>query len=402
MRTNPIARAPDLRTYEGAPAFVHLTVEQQLRRSVLSNLLWEHEFYEAGVAIAERVRALVEHAGSRVVADLAIEARNLHNLRHMPLYLVALLVDKCRGTSLVSETLPLVIQRADELTEFMAIYCKINGIAPAATPSQLKPHLAHQVRKGLAAALYRFNEYNLAKYDRDTAIKLRDVIFLCHPKPKNDPQQLLWERVISRTLETPDTWEVALSTGADKAATFVRLIAEDKLGYLALLRNLRNMVQAGVDDRVINDAIRSRFGARRVLPFRYVAAARAAPQFEPAIDEALVTVIRESPTLLGRTVVLVDVSGSMDTPLSAKSGLTRMDAAACLASMINAESLRIFSFSQRAVEVPPRRGMAGVDAIQDSQPHTGTDLIGAVGHIHRFVPHDRLIVISDEQAGFVQ
>jgi hypothetical protein len=75
-----------------------------------------------------------------------------------------------------------------------------------------------------------------------------------------------------------------------------------------------------------------------------------------------------------------------------------MDAAATLASMINAEALRVFSFSDRTVEVPPRRGMAGVDAIVRSQWHVGTRLFEAVAAINAQVPHDRLIVITDEQA----
>jgi len=118
---------------------------------------------------------------------------------------------------------------------------------------------------------------------------------MVRPKPRDEAQSVLWRRVKDRALATPDTWEVALSGGADKKETFERLIRERQLGYLALLRNLRNMVQAGVDPGLVSEAIVSRKGARRVLPFRYIAAARAAPQFEPAIDQALVEAIAEIP-----------------------------------------------------------------------------------------------------------
>lgn len=100
--------------------------------------------------------------------------------------------------------------------------------------------------------------------------------------------------------------------------------------------------------------------------------------------------------LPGRTLILVDVSGSMDAKLSGKSDLSRMDAAATLAAIIPGD-VRVFSFSYNLVEVPPRRGMAGVDAILRSQQHGGTDLAGAVAQANR-MPHDRLIVITDEQA----
>lgn len=394
MRTNTKTRRPTIRTHEGAVA-AHISPEAQLRRSVLSCLLWESEFYEDGQSIADRIAAEAQAVSAGVLGALAIEARTHYHLRHAPLYLAALLAHRHKGTSLVSDTIRDVIQRADELAEFLSIYAKVNGV----TPDKVKPKISNQVRKGLAAAFGKFSAYNLAKYNRDHAIKLRDVLFLCHAKPRDAEQGAIWAKLIDGTLESPDTWEVELSAGKAKRETFERLIREDKLGYLALLRNLRNMAQAGCDEALVKAAILARKGgAERVLPFRYVAAARAAPQFEHELDIALVAAIGELPVLRGRTVVLVDVSGSMDRNLSARSDMRRMDAAATLASMINAESLRVFSFSDRAVEVPPRRGMAGVDAIIRSQPHSGTHLFEAVASINAEVPHDRLIIITDEQA----
>jgi hypothetical protein len=133
------------------------------------------------------------------------------------------------------------------------------------------------------------------------------------------------------------------------------------------------------------------------LPFRYTAAARAVPQLEPVIDQALCEAIAELPLLPGRTAILVDVSRSMAERLSAKSDMTRMDAAATLASIIPGD-VRVFSFSDQVVEVPPRRGMAGVDAVMKSQIHNGTRLFDAVALVNQQVPHDRMIVITDEQA----
>jgi hypothetical protein len=165
-----------------------------------------------------------------------------------------------------------------------------------------------------------------------------------------------------------------------------------------LLRNLRNMAEAGCDPDLVKDAIVARKGgAQRVLPFRYIAAARAAPQFEPAIDQALCEAIAELPILPGKTAILIDVSGSMDDRLSAKSDMTRMDAAAALGAIWPGD-VRMFTFSQQVVEVPPRRGMAGVDAIVRSQQHGGTYLGQAVQALNAQVPYDRLIVITDEQS----
>ncbi len=222
------------------------------------------------------------------------------------------------------------------------------------------------------------------------------MLFLVHAKPKDEAQAALWKQVADRKLPAPDTWEVALSGGADKRESFERLLAERKLGYLALLRNLRNMDQAQVDEALVREAILARRGAERVLPFRYVAAARAAPRFEPFLDQALMEAVLEGPVLEGRTIILVDVSPSMAVRLSARSDLTRMDAAATLASIVPGD-VRVFSFSNEVVEVPARRGMAGVDAVIRSQPSNGTLLGKAVAHVNA-LPHDRLIVVTDEQS----
>ena len=370
-------------THEGAPA-APLSAELRLRRSVASCFLWEDEFYEDGQSIADRIAVLAADVEPTVVAALAVEARERFNLRHAPLLLLNALTRTGSG-AMVAEAIERTIQRADELTEFLAVYWR-NGRRP----------LSKQAKLGLGRALAKFDAYQLAKYDRDGPIKLRDVLFLTHPKPKDEAQAALWKSLAERTLPSPDTWEVSLSGGADKKETFERLLGEGKLGYLALLRNLRSMDQAGVDETLVKAAILARKGAHRVLPFRYVAAARAAPRFEPWLDEALMEAVLEGPVFSGRTIVLVDVSGSMDARLSAKSDLKRIDAAAALASVVPGD-LRVFTFSNDVVEVPARRGMAGVDAVIRSQPHGGTELGNAVAHVNR-LPHDRLIVATDEQS----
>jgi 60 kDa SS-A/Ro ribonucleoprotein len=381
MRLNIFQKRPVV-THQGAPASP-LNAEQKLRRSVLACMLWEDEFYEDGQSIADRIFALACDVAPNTVAALAIEAREQMKLRHAPLMLLCALIKT--GGPLVAPTIERVIQRADELTELVAIYWR-NGKRP----------LSKQMKLGLARAFVKFDAYALAKYDREGPVRLRDVLFLSHAKPKDEAQAAVWKQLVDKTLPSPDTWEVALSGGANKAETFTRLLTERKLGYLALLRNLRNMDQAGVDEALVKSSIIARRGAERVLPFRYVAAARAAPRYEPELDQALAETILEQPIMTGRTLVLVDVSGSMDATLSAKSDLTRMDAAATLAAVIPGD-VRIFTFSYEVVEVPARRGMAGVDAIIRSQSHGGTELGKAVKAMNA-IRHDRLIVITDEQS----
>jgi 60 kDa SS-A/Ro ribonucleoprotein len=373
------------RTYEGAPA-KQSSPELQLRRSVLACMLWEDQFYEDGVAIAGRIRELVAKVPAEKVAALAVEAREKMKLRHAPLLLVREMARLATHRHLVAETLTCVIQRADELTEFVAIYW-----------SEGKQPLSAQVKKGLAAAFTRFDEYALAKYNRATPVKLRDVLFLSHAKPVNSAQAELWKRLVEGKLAIPDTWEVALSSGGDKREAWERLLSENKLGALALLRNLRNMAEAKVSEQAIRDGL-ARMKTDRVLPFRFIAAARYAPQWEPDLEKAMFRALEGQSKLPGKTVLLVDVSGSMDAPLSRRSEMRRNDAAYGLAVLLReiAEDVSIYTFSDRLVRVPARQGFALRDALNASQPHNGTYLGHALKGLDE--AHDRLIVITDEQS----
>ena len=373
------------RTHEGAPA-KHVSPELQLRRSVLACMLWEDQFYEDGVAIAGRIRELVAKVPAEKVAALAIEAREKMKLRHAPLLLVREMARLATHRHLVAETLTRVIQRADELTEFVAIYW-----------SEGKQPLSAQVKKGLAAAFTRFDEYALAKYNRATPVKLRDVLFLSHAKPVDAAQAELWKRLVEGELATPDTWEVALSSGADKREAWERLLSENKLGALALLRNLRNMAEAKVSEQAIRDGL-TRMKTERVLPFRFIAAARYAPQWEPELEKSMFRAFEGQSKLPGKTVLLVDVSGSMDVQLSRRSEMRRNDAAYGLAVLLReiAENVSIYTFSDRLVRVPSRQGFALRDTLNASQPHNGTYLGRALKDIDE--KYDRLIVITDEQS----
>jgi hypothetical protein len=396
-KSNPTAPA----THGGGLAATSLTDEQRLRRAVLSCMLWEDEFYEDGETISARIEQLALKLDPEVVAKLAIEARSRMQLRHAPLLLLTVLARTgAKREKLVANTVAEVVQRADELAELVAIYWR-NGRRP----------LAAQLKKGLARAFEKFDAYELAKYDRPGPVRLRDVLFLVHARPTAEAQAETWRRLADNELESADTWEVALSGGADKRETFERLLREGKLGYLALLRNLRNMAQAGVEEDLVNAAIRARKGARRVLPFRFIAAAKAAPAFEPALDEAMLAHAAESPRLKGKTIVIVDVSGSMyGGRMSARSDMNRALAACALGAIARetCETPVIYATSgsdakrvHKTELVPARRGMALVDAIYAmSGPLGGGGIF--LNQVMRYIQPkhpkcQRIIVITDEQ-----
>ncbi|NBP03639.1 MAG: TROVE domain-containing protein, partial [Proteobacteria bacterium] len=275
-----LSAVSDLMTHEGKAAS-RISPSEELRRSVLSCLLWEREFYEDGESIADRIDRLADKVPVQELAALAVEARTVFHLRHVPLLLLRALIRRAVGR-IVSDTICSVIQRPDEMCELLSIYWL----------GSRKP-LSNQMKKGLSRAFQKFTPHQLAKYNRrDKSIKLRDVLFLCHAKPKDEEQAAAWKSLVDGTLASPDTWEVALSSGGDKKETFERLIRENKLGYLALLRNLRTMVDVGCDRDLVKTAILSRRnGADKVLPFRFVAASRAAPSLEKELDIAMLASI---------------------------------------------------------------------------------------------------------------
>lgn len=383
MKTN-LKRQP-VYTHESGKA-KHINAEQQLRRSVMSCLLWENSFYESGENIAERITRLANQCNVEVVCSIAIEARTKHNLRHVPLLLLLSAIRK--GGSVVSDTIYQVISRPDEITELVSLYW-LNGKKP----------LSSQMKKGLAKAFSKFDEYQFSKYNREAEIKLRDVMFLVHAKPKDKQAEYLYQKIANNTLSKPNTWESRMAGGEDKKQVFESLLSENKLGYMALLRNLRGMTDCGVDKKLIKSALLNG-NSNRVLPFRFLSAAKHAPQFEPELDEAMQKSLSQSEPLKGHTVLLVDVSGSMSSMLSSRSELTRLDSACGLAILLSGicEDITICAFGTNMSILPPRQGMALADCLKSARLGHDTRLGNAVNVLNNNYDYDRLIVITDEQS----
>jgi hypothetical protein len=385
-------------THGGAKA-QSINSSLELKRSVMACLLWEDSFYENGEDIGTRIASLIPKVDADVVANIAIEAREKMKLRHVPLLIVREMARLKTHKHLVAQTLARVIQRPDELCEFVAIYWK-----------EKKQPLSGQVKKGLAQAFTKFNEYSLAKYNRDGAIKLRDVLFLCHAKPLNQEQAAVFKQLVDNTLPIPDTWEVSLSSGKDKKETWSRLLKENKLGSLALLRNLRNMKDVNVNPDLVKNAILN-MKTDKILPFRFISAAKAAPDFEPELDKAFLSMLSNQTKIPGKTVVIIDVSGSMyGAKVSAKSDMDRAQAACSLAAItreicedpvIYATAGSDMARTHQTKKVAARRGMSLVDAVYGMcQPLGGGGIF--LKQVMDYVidkekTADNVIVITDEQ-----
>lgn len=394
-------------THQGAKA-KHITPEQQLRRATMCCLLWEKTFYEEGTDIAARIADLVGKCDPKFVAELAVGLRNDMKLRHTPLWVANNMLKHAATKGYVADVLYEIIQRPDELCEFLSLYWK-DGKTP----------IANQVKKGLARAVTKFNAYQLAKWDKDTAIKLRDIFMLVHPKPLNKEQELLWMALLAGELPTPDTRETVLSSGQDPKEGWERLLQENKVGAIALLGGLRHMTKYGVDEGLIRRAIQS-MHTEKVLPFRFITAARYAPHLEDALEQSMFKCLEGQPKIPGQTVLLLDHSGSMNQTISGKSELTRSDAAIGLAMLLRevCEEVLIYTFSRRFERIKPRRGFALRDEIAKSQNMAATFLGGAIKAVYsdtnvpvydrrkslvgnfsgQGLNPTRLIVLTDEQS----
>lgn len=355
MKFNNRVQNPNKTTnHEGAKAF-KVNAKLELYSAVVASFLSD-AFYEKDDKRLSRICKLVEILAEKdalFVAQLAVYARTSMNLRTTPLVLAVELAKYHKGDNLVRRTVRKVIQRADEITEILAYYQQTNP----RTKTKKLSGLSKQLQLGIGDAFNRFNEYQFAKYNRANEVKLRDALFLTHPKAKDQAQQVLFDKIVSKTLDVPYTWETALSMagqqeGLDKSEVWEELVKSGKMGYMALLRNLRNIANHQISQEVV-DIIARRIAdpeevvRSRQFPFRFVAAYREigelqSPHTEKML-EALETAVKHSAARISgfdqNTSVLVatDLSASMMTPLSQKSMISYQDVGLVLSLLLKSK-----------------------------------------------------------------
>lgn len=379
-----------------------ISKEKQLRRMTVAHMLWEDQAYIDGISAQDALASLVKMCDPKLVEATALEARERFKLRHVPL---ALMRELARNGKLKAESLASVIQRPDEIGEFISLYWK-----------DKRQPLSNQVKKGIALAFNKFNEYQFAKWDKNSAaVRLRDALFLVHAKPDSKERADLFKKIADDKLEVPDTWETQLSAGADKRETFTRLMHEKKLGALAFLRNLRNMTQAGVSENLIREYA-NHVSVDRVLPFRFLAAQKHVdPKFHDMLGSMMVKSLQSHEKLKGRTVLVVDVSGSMRAAISSKSDMDRLGAAAALAVLAReiCEDVVIYATAgndghrKHATKMVPKN-LRGMELARYFTSHEANRDIGGGGIFFTQVMDylsamegtneiDRVIVFTDEQ-----
>jgi 60 kDa SS-A/Ro ribonucleoprotein len=308
-----------------------MEAKTKLVTTVLASFV-EGKFYQsqdqAARELQETVRAVLD-IDPEFVLKLAAYARNVMHLRSVPIFLLNEFANSGRIVNHSRKYVTACIGRADEITELLALSLESRKELPGQKPSQF-------ILKGLAPAFNKFDEYQFAKYNRDGDVTLKDALFLTHPVAKNEGQQYLFDAIANETLETPDTWEVAISENGATKESWEAILP--KMGYMALMRNLNGMLRNGVNPELILPKLTDPVAIQKSkqYPFRYYSAYKAikdagymhdealrAKAIMDGLNKAMDLSVANIPKIPGNSLVLLDVSGSMTwRTISAKSKVT--------------------------------------------------------------------------------
>ena len=364
--------------------------------AVLLTTFLEDEFYRSEKQTTERIRELITKAGNpRFAAQAALYARHSYGMRSVSHLVAGEIAKRVKGERWTKGFYAQVVRRPDDVLETLGYYLAAYG---RPVPNSLK--------KGLGAALGTFNEYQLAKYRRDhSTFKLVDAVNLVRPRATPALTKL-----VKGELAPAATWETKLTQAgeaesADEAATaksraWAELVRTRKLGYLALLRNLRNILTHApevvtelcaqlTDERAIRLA--------RVFPFQYVSALEVleqgnltgAAQVLAALNGAVDVALANVPKFEGRTLVALDTSGSMN-------GRPRTIGSLFAAALVKAGGTDLMVFSDDAHYVTLNPGDSTL-SLAKCIPFkaAGTNFNAIFQHANR--AYERIIILSDMQ-----
>ena len=373
--------------------------KERLVTQVLTSLYGEEKYYgDTTNELIKSANAVLE-SEPKFVANLARYARKEMHLRSVSHALTALVAHNVKSKPFIKEVVRDVVERADDLTEILACYLNMFG----------KP-IPNGLKKALGKALGKFNAYQIAKYNGgNKSVKFKDVLKLTHAKPLDKEQSKLYKGILEDNLPIAERWETELSAHGNNTASWDKLIAENKLGYMAMLRNLRNILNANPDNiSKVYDRLQDKQAVlkSKQLPFRFFSAYREVQRIGTSkVLDVLETAIEHSvenlPKLKGKTVIAIDTSGSMSSKISAKSTISCEDIArllAVLASKICDEYIvYTFDTSIRKVTFASRGGIIET-ALQLPVLGGGTNIrLPLIEMLNNHIKADRLIMLSDNE-----
>ncbi len=358
-----------------------------------------------GMNSAERMELAIDQAldfNPALTLQVAAELRNMDHIRVTPQIILVRAAHhkKVKGTGLIRQYAPMIIKRADEPSTGLAYHIAKFG---KGTP------VPNSLKKAWRDSLANFSEYQLAKYRMENReVKTVDVINLVHP-PRTEAIDKLVKGELKLTVE--DTWEALVSKeGSNKAAW---LKAFELMGHMALLRNLRNLSQHGVPDAMVAQKLVEGAPTGKQLPFRYFTAYKAVEgtvsgKIKDAIEESMLASIGNMPHLPGKTAIIIDESGSMETKISEMGNVTIKDIAEVTAviTAMASDDADVIAFATNVKPVEVRKRQSIFDQMAEIRKVGNT--LGGGTEFHKFwqlllqngTKYDNIIVISDMQAAF--
>jgi len=295
--------------------------------SVLLTSFVSDQFYRSSNDTLDRLKQILNKVDPKFAAKSAIFARDKFGMRSITHALAGELTSRLGGQEWSKNFYDKVVVRPDDMTEIMSYYLENKT-------HKNKPKFPNSLKKGFASAFNKFDNYQIAKYKNENKeVKLIDVVNLVHPVPTTSNKDAL-SQLVSGTLKSTDTWESKLSKAGQEASNeeelsqlksdaWGELLTTRKIGYFALLRNLRNIINQApqlvdiacdilTDQRIIQSS--------RILPFRFATAyeeitklgsSSEVRKVMTALNQALDISAINIPKFDGDTLVVLDVSGSM-------------------------------------------------------------------------------------------
>lgn len=363
------------------------------------------QFYRSAEKGIARLDQLLSNVDPRFAAKAAVYARTKYGMRSVSHVVAGTLAMKASGQAWLKDFLNAVVYRPDDITEIVAYYKLISKRNPSAA-----------MKKGLGRALSSFNEYQLGKYRAENAkLSLVDCVNLLHPK--HTPALA---KLVKGELKATGTWEMELTQAGQKAdneehklelkkEAWKKLIEEDKIGYFALLRNLRNILEQAPE--VLDKALamlqeEKRIKASLVLPFRFVTAIKEiqkiggsdANRVLTAIGNAVEISLNNVPEFPGKTLVVIDTSGSMQ-------GKPMEIGSLFAAVLYKASNADLMHFSDKAAYLnfmKSDNALTIADGISRNSFACGTNFHAPFELLLRDrAKYDRIIILSDMQ-GWMQ
>ena len=379
-----------------------MTPKALLVSEVLTSMFREQKFYgDTSDAILEHATELLAGA-PQFVANLARYARREFHLRSVSHALTAVVANHVNGKPFIGEVVADVVERPDDITEILSCYLSLFG----------KP-IPNGLKRALGKAIGKFTPFQISKYNGGSkAVKFRDVLRITHAKPQGQQQEALFQMIMSDTLPVAERWETVLSEMGNTTEAWEKLIAENKLGYMAMLRNLRSILAANPSNlQTVLDKLSDRQAvlASKQLPFRFFSAYRevkklASGKVLSVLEDALSYSVENLPKLSGMTVIAIDTSGSMNSPLSHRSEVSCADVARLLAVLASkiCEDYVVYSFDTELKKVTfSKNGGIIETALHVPVLGGGTDLLLPLEEmIGEKLRADRLLLFSDNEINY--